>query len=120
MSLALTILSLLVMLSAGAFVTLYWWSARWWRSDTGRNQMAMAGCLIALGAGTATRHFPWGPWSILAAALLVAVVMIWRTVIMWRYTHPRNAPQQPTMPERGWYTPTPSSVIEPHRNRNQQ
>jgi hypothetical protein len=119
MSLALTLVSVLVMLSAGAFVTLYS-SVTWWRSNTGRNQMAMAACLVLLGAGTASRHFPWGGYSILLAGVLVSVVMVWRTVIMWQATHPRNAPtaEHPVPPpDRTWYSPTPTSIIEPPRRK---
>lgn len=119
LSIILTVVSVMVAASSLAFAALYS-RVTWWRSHTGRNQMAMAWCLTTLGLGTALRWMPFGGYVIILSAVAVAVVMVWRTVIMWQVTHPRNAPTPPVSPTEGprqWYSPTPGSVIEPHQRK---
>lgn len=122
MGTALTVLAALVAASSLTFIVLYAWRAGWWRTDTGVNQMTMAVALAALGAGTAVRWLPFGRYAIFAAAAASVVVMVWRTVIMWRATSRRNAPPEAvppgTPPSRQWYTPTPHSVLEKHRRKD--
>lgn len=65
---------------------------RWWESVTGVNLMALALCLVFLSAGTVARRLApghdAGHLAIGVPYLLVAGVMVWRTVMMWRAKHP--------------------------------
>lgn len=113
-----TVAATLALISSAIFVALYS-RVTWWRGNTGRNLMAMGLSLLILPAGSVIRrliHVPTGHVVLLIGWLFVAVVMAWRTAQMWRVTHPRNAPAEPTDPRtegRHWYQPTPSSIIEP-------
>lgn len=75
-------------LGALVFVILYLRSP-WWKSPTGRNVMAMMG-LIALLLGLAALpalfgvQYPFRDWVRAASFLLVAVVVWWRVVLLWR------------------------------------
>lgn len=118
------------LLSSSLFVILYS-LVTWWKTNTGRNLMAMGVCLAFLASGSVVRrlvHLESGHTMLLVGWSFIAIVMAWRTVQMWRSTHPKNAPPpapvNPTSsdPEtvdrtgRQWYTPTPSSVLEkPYR-----
>lgn len=117
-------------LSSTLFVILYS-RVTWWKTNTGKNLMTMSASLAVLASGSVVRRLVYsdiGHIILLIGWSLLAVSMVWRTVEMWRSTHPKNAPPptpvNPTSsdPEtvdrtgRQWYTPTPSSVLEkPYR-----
>lgn len=118
-----TVAASVAWIAISTFIALYS-RVTWWRGGTGRNIMALAFGLWLLASGSITRrlvHVEVGHWVLLVAWALIAVVIPWRTVQMWRVTHPRNAPPPPpAMPSppvegRQWYSPTPHSIIEPPR-----
>jgi hypothetical protein len=86
---------LTILFGAGAlgcvtFVGLYLWrSVGWWRSDAGRNLMAvMAILLVLLGLVVVGRW--WGPlphwiWTVGVGVLDAAIW--WRVIILWRKQH---------------------------------
>jgi DNA-binding transcriptional LysR family regulator len=74
------------------FVVLYAWRSRgWWRSDAGRNLMAVMTILLTLlGLVVAGRWFgplPRWLWSIGLVTLDIAIW--WRVIILWRKQHER-------------------------------
>ena len=95
----LTIAATLCGISAAVFCVLYARTRRgkrrlWWESATGRNLMALAGALALLSSGTVIRRLipehDVGNIVLATSYLLVAAVMVWRTVMMWRANHPRT------------------------------
>ena len=63
----------------------------WWRSDTGRNLMAMMfvlACLLGLVVVNRLVGVPIGVWLFLLC--LLDTVIWWRVIILWRRQHERN------------------------------
>lgn len=64
-------------------------SAGWWRSDTGRNLMAMMGVLFVLMTGVTLARW-WTPlprWFWTALLVILDTVIWWRVIILWRRQH---------------------------------
>lgn len=86
-------LAVLSALIATAFVVLYWATARWWRSEMGRNVMALMGSLALLLDLTAVRaftqavpapHADWFLWVRLGVFAFIPVAIGWRLWILVR------------------------------------
>lgn len=121
-----TIPPILALASALTFVILYHLRARWRGTRTGINIMTMGASLVLLAAGSLVRrlvHDTVGNWIILGSWLVIAVVMVLRTVEMWQETAADKAPPVPTPPRGDWYKPTPysaTSLLESPPTRKEQ
>ncbi|MDG9701649.1 hypothetical protein [Streptomyces sp. DH37] len=85
------IVSGLAFLACAAFVVVYHWKAPWWRSDVGRNLMALPSAIGVLCLYTVLiTVWPEGrPAAVLrsvrtAVVLAIAVLMVQRTWMVWR------------------------------------
>lgn len=76
-----------------AFMGIYWARAEWWRSAHGRSIMAMKAAVLLVAVGGLCRRLDRHDLAdgvILIGWAAVAVVMAWRTCMLWQDTSRRD------------------------------
>ena len=71
------------------FMGIYWFRAEWWRSAHGRSIMSMKGAVLLVAVGGLLRRLglDWDADRLLVVGwAAVAVVMAWRTWMLWHDT----------------------------------
>lgn len=89
MDLILLVANLAASVILVAFILIYWCRAEWWRSPHGRSIMSMKMAVLLVAIGGLLRrldHDGYADKLLVVGWAAVAVVMAWRTWMLWHDT----------------------------------
>lgn len=93
MDLILLAVNVAACLILAAFMGIYWARAEWWRSAHGRSIMSMKSAVLLVACGGLLRRLDLDAEAdrlLIVGWAAVAVVMTWRTCMLWHDTSRRG------------------------------